>query len=154
MSVDPKTSNSTIILKVNSSVNQSDVATDTVKCNYHNTVAPTYSIPIIINGQVLTIDKPVPKKEKVRMRLNVRLPTNFEVGGLVKAGALSNTLKNIVRIEVSKFTQKDFIVMWHGSKDVSSNKAASGMKNILQFVINNLHTNIIVVNTGLLARIF
>jgi hypothetical protein len=131
---------------MNSSVNQSDVATHTVKCNHHNTIAPVYSIHIINNGPVLTIDKPVTKKEKVKMRLNVRLPTNFEVSGLVKAGALSNTVKNMVRIEVSKFTHKDFIVMWHGSKDVSSNNAASGMKNILQFVINNLHTNIIVVN--------
>jgi hypothetical protein len=48
ISVNPKTSNSTIIPQMNSSVNQSDVATDTVKCNHHKTIAPVYSIPIII----------------------------------------------------------------------------------------------------------
>jgi hypothetical protein len=48
--------------------------------------------------------------------------------------------------EVSKFTYNDFIVIWYGSNDISSNRSAPGVKNILQFVINNLHTNIIVVN--------
>jgi hypothetical protein len=36
-------------------------------------------------------------------------------------------------------------VIWYSSNDVGSNKAATGVKNILQFVMNNLDTNIIVV---------
>jgi hypothetical protein len=78
-------------------------------------------------------------------RLKNQLPSNFEVNGLVKSGVLSSILMNTAVEEVRKFTSKDFLVIWYGSNDVSSNKAATGMKNILQFVMNNLDTNIIVV---------
>jgi hypothetical protein len=75
--------------------------------------------------------------EDVQKGINNQLPTKFEVSGLVTAGALSSILMN---------TYNDFIVIWYGSDDISSNSSAPRVKNILQFVMNNLHTNIIVVN--------
>jgi hypothetical protein len=50
-----------------------------------------------------------------------QLPSNFEVWGLVKLGASSNIINKSVLIKTSKFTLKDFIVIWHGSMDVSNN---------------------------------
>jgi hypothetical protein len=64
----------------------------------------------------------------------------------VKPGVSSDILNKPVLTETSKFTRKDFIVLWQGSRDVSSNRATSGVKNILQFVMNNLHSNIIVIS--------
>jgi hypothetical protein len=64
----------------------------------------------------------------------------------VKLGASSNILNKSVPIEISKFTLRDFIVIWYGSKNICNNKAAYGVKNILQFVMNNLHSNIIVIS--------
>jgi hypothetical protein len=37
-------------------------------------------------------------------------------------------------------------LIWYGSNNVSSDNTSSGARNILQFVTNNSHTNIIVVN--------
>jgi hypothetical protein len=79
-------------------------------------------------------------------RIKNQLPSNFEVWGLVEPGASSNILYKSVLIETSKFTLKDFIVILHGSVDVSKNKVIYGVKNILQFVMNNLHSNIIAIS--------
>jgi hypothetical protein len=65
---------------------------------------------------------------------------------LVKPGASSDIIKKSVLTETSKFTRKDFIVLWQGSRDVSNSRATFGLKNILQFVMNNLHSNIIVIS--------
>jgi hypothetical protein len=62
----------------------------------------------------------------------------------VKPGTSSNILNKSVLIQTSKFTSKHFIVIWHGSKDVSNSKVTYGVKNILQFVTNNLHSNIVI----------
>jgi hypothetical protein len=64
----------------------------------------------------------------------------------VKPSASSSILNNTASTEISKLTRKDFIVLWYGSNDISNNKATLGVKNILHFVMNNLHSNIIVVN--------
>jgi hypothetical protein len=37
-------------------------------------------------------------------------------------------------------------VLWQGLKDASSNRATFGVKNILQFVMNNLLSNIILIS--------
>jgi hypothetical protein len=79
-------------------------------------------------------------------RIKNRLPYNFEVWRLVKPGASLDILNKPVLTETSKFTRKDFIVLWQGSRDVSSNRTTFRVKNILQFVMNNLHSNIIVIN--------
>jgi hypothetical protein len=118
-------------------------------------------------------DNSIPKKEKLVVRFNAinnqlkdhkiillsdshergwserrkkQLPSNFEDSGLVKSGALSSILKNMASVEVSNFTRKDFTVLWYGSNDASSNKATLGVMNILHFVMNNVHSNIIVAN--------
>jgi hypothetical protein len=75
-----------------------------------------------------------------------QIPSNFEVSGYVKTGAWSSILKNTASVEVRNLTKKDFVIIWYGSNDVSSNNTSSGVRNILQLVMNNSHMNIIVVN--------
>jgi hypothetical protein len=43
------------------------MSADRVKSNHQNVIAPAHSIPIIINGQVLTADEPISKKKKKLM---------------------------------------------------------------------------------------
>jgi hypothetical protein len=79
-------------------------------------------------------------------RVKHRLPPNFEVWGMVKPDASSNILTKSSPTETNKFTREDFVVLWQRSMDVSNSRATCGLKNILQFVMNSLHTNIIVIS--------
>jgi hypothetical protein len=137
--------------------------------------AALYSIPIIINGQVIPADKPRTEQNTKRLVMNFsvtndqckdhkvlllsdnqgrecaekiknQLPPNFEVWGMVKPGASSNSLYKSPLTGTNKLTCEDFVVLWQGSMDVSNNRATSGVKNILLFVMKNLHTNIIVIS--------
>ena len=79
-------------------------------------------------------------------RIKNQLSSNFEVCGFVKPGVSSSILTNTASTETTKLTRKDSIVLWSGSNDVSNCKTTVGIKNTLHFVMNNIHTNIIVVN--------
>jgi hypothetical protein len=123
------------------------------------TSASLYNIPTVINGQVLSTGKSVPTNKKAEQvvksnvinnqhkdhkvlllsdshgrgceeRIKNQLPSNFEVCGLVKPGASSSILSKIVSTEINKFMRKDFTVLWYGLKDISSNRATSGVRNI------------------------
>jgi hypothetical protein len=52
-------------------------------------------------------------------RIKIQLPSNFEVWGLVKPGASSSILSKTVSTEINKFTRKDFIVLWYGSRGLA-----------------------------------
>jgi hypothetical protein len=147
------------------SANRLDTATGRIKSNHQTTGLQLYNIPIVINGQVSMTGNSISKGEKLIVRYNVlhnrhkdckilllsdghgrgcaerlknQLPSNSEVSGFVNSGALSSILMNTAVEGVRKFTSKDFLVIWYGSNDVNSNNAATGVKNILQFVMNNL----------------
>jgi len=38
------------------------------------------------------------------------------------------------------------VVVWGGSNDIARNNSIKGMKNILEFVLNANHTNVIIMN--------
>jgi hypothetical protein len=81
-------------------------------------------------------------------RIKDCLPKNFEVCGYVKPDTLTDTLFKTAPLEIMDMTKNDVIVVWCGSNDIARNNSSTGLRNSLQFIRNNTHTNIIVVNTA------
>jgi len=46
-------------------------------------------------------------------------------------------------MKVQQLTRKDVVVLWGGSNDIARNNSLVGLKNILKFLINANHTNLI-----------
>jgi hypothetical protein len=74
------------------------------------------------------------------------LNKNFEVIWFVKPGSANGTLTSSVKGTSEKFTKNDVIVFWDGTNDISKNNTKEGLKHVLSFVMNNKHTNIILIS--------
>jgi hypothetical protein len=70
----------------------------------------------------------------------------FEVTGFVKPGAGLEVVTNSAKVEISKLTKKDIIVVWGGANDIRKNASRDGLKHITDFVKHSSHTNIILMN--------
>jgi hypothetical protein len=157
-------SNSKTILRVNPSAKWSDVVAGRVKLCHQPTSLPLHNIPTIINGQVLPLDKSVPKykirklvsktsaidshpkEHKILLlsdshgrgcskRIKNQLLSNFEVCGFVKPGVSSSILTNTSSTEINKLTQKDFIVLWSWSTLVCFDSLTLKLKALQTFEI-------------------
>jgi hypothetical protein len=53
------------------------------------------------------------------------------------------TIKDKARMEIQHLTKKDVVVLWGGSNDIARNNSLVGLKHIREFLINNHHTNVI-----------
>jgi hypothetical protein len=84
-------------------------------------------------------------EDSVQKELKDCLPKNFEVCGYVKPGIRKDTLFKTAPLEIMDMTKNDVIVVWCGSNDIARNNTSTGLRNIRQFIRNNIHTNIIVV---------
>jgi hypothetical protein len=115
------------------------------------------SIPTTINGQVSSPVYNGDKDCKILLlsdshgrecakRIKDCLPKNFEVCGCVKPGMRMDTLFKTAPLEIMDMTKNDVTVVWCGSNDIARNNSSTGLRNIQQFIRNNIHTNIIVVS--------
>jgi hypothetical protein len=52
-----------------------------------------------------------------------------------------------VKSELKNLSKRDVVVLCGGTLDVAMNDTAKGLSSVLQFVKNNEHTNVIVVDT-------
>jgi lysophospholipase L1-like esterase len=66
----------------------------------------------------------------------------YNVIGFVKPGADINILSSVESV-VSSLTHNDVIVFSGGTKDIGKNNSKEGLRNILNFVKTNTHTNIV-----------
>jgi lysophospholipase L1-like esterase len=74
--------------------------------------------------------------------LNQNLNREFGVSGFVKPGAKTS---DILDTNIDKDMSKDdVIVVCAGTNDISKNSAKEGLRNIINFVRRNSHTNIMV----------
>jgi hypothetical protein len=79
-------------------------------------------------------------------KLQHNLDDEYSVQGQVKPSAdLTAILASGVN-DVKEFSKKDLVIVWGGTKDVSRNESDKGLIQIRNFVNNNAHTNIIVMN--------
>jgi RNase H-fold protein (predicted Holliday junction resolvase) len=70
---------------------------------------------------------------------------NVEVQGIVKPGADMETIISTSIKSVEKFTNKDIVVIWGGTRDVGKNESAKGLHQLKNFVEQNNQTNFIVI---------
>ena len=68
---------------------------------------------------------------------------NFDVTGYTKPNCKVTTLLNPVPEYVSNLTDKDILIFFGGSNDVSNNNMEVTLQDIQQFVTKNNYTNII-----------
>jgi hypothetical protein len=71
------------------------------------------------------------------------LKPNFDVTGYTKPNCKVTTLLNPVPEYVSNLTDKDILIFFGGSNDVSNNNMEVTLLDIQQFVTKNNYTNII-----------
>jgi hypothetical protein len=74
--------------------------------------------------------------------LKKKLNSEFEISGIVKPGAKAKDVLN-TRIDEG-MSKNDAIVICAATNDISKNEAKEGLRNIINFVKHNSHTNIIV----------
>jgi RNase P/RNase MRP subunit p30 len=74
------------------------------------------------------------------------LNNKFEVLGLVNSGSGMEFIKDTARVKLHQLKKNDVVVVWGGSNDIARNNSIKGMKNILEFVLNANHTNVIIMS--------
>jgi hypothetical protein len=74
------------------------------------------------------------------------LKEDYSAQGLVKADAdLAAILSSGVK-DIKDLTKNDMLAVWGGTADVSRNETGKGLTQIRNFVRENTHTNVIVMN--------
>jgi hypothetical protein len=63
--------------------------------------------------------------------------------GLIKPGADINALSSSVELMVRSLTHNDVITFSAGTKDTEKNNYKEGLRNILNFLKTNTHTNMV-----------
>jgi hypothetical protein len=71
------------------------------------------------------------------------LSDNYTLYSIVKPGSTTSELKESAKEEVSQLSHDDVIIICSGTNDFEPNKFAVTFHNIMNFVKNNDHTNII-----------
>jgi hypothetical protein len=74
------------------------------------------------------------------------LNNKFEVLGMVNSGSGMEFIKDTAKVKLHQLTKNDVVVVWGGSNDIARNNSTKGMKNILEFVMNATHTNVIIMS--------
>jgi hypothetical protein len=68
----------------------------------------------------------------------------FEVTGNVRPGAGLQNITQAVKNEI-RLNRKDCVIIWGGSNDINTNEPSIGLKHIMNFILQNQHTNIIII---------
>jgi hypothetical protein len=76
--------------------------------------------------------------------LKCSLKDNYKVIGYVKPGTSIDTLISSAKMDIENLNKKDVIVFWGGTSDVSKNYIQKGLRQLVDFVKKNKHTNIVV----------
>lgn len=71
------------------------------------------------------------------------LDARFNVCGVTKPGSVTKSLIETVKEEVESLTMNDFLIICSGANDINRNDSINTLKNIVKFIKNVNHTNII-----------
>jgi lysophospholipase L1-like esterase len=74
------------------------------------------------------------------------LDKSYEVMGFVKPNAGAMVLIHTAKEEISKLTKEDMVIFWGGTNDVARNASSNGLTHIMESLMRNQHTNIILLN--------
>jgi len=74
------------------------------------------------------------------------LSSNYELYNVVKPGSTTNELKETAKKEISQHSHVDLILIRSGTNEFELNEFSLTLQNITNFVKNNNHNNIILMN--------
>jgi hypothetical protein len=76
-------------------------------------------------------------------RMSASMDARFEVCGVVKPGCCTDSISGTVSDEVNRLTKNDFLVLSSGANDISKNDTRIAFRNIVNYIKNTSHTNVI-----------
>jgi hypothetical protein len=79
----------------------------------------------------------------IAKELQYQLGYDFEVQGIVKPGVSAESIVKST-VNLSKWTQDDFCIIWGGTHDVSKNETNKGLCSLKDFMNKHNQTNVIV----------
>ena len=79
------------------------------------------------------------------VKINNNLATSFRTSGWVKPGAPTEEILNKANLDVVNMKMHDVIVLCAGVNDVYRNNAIVAYRNIINFVMKNNNTNIVII---------
>jgi hypothetical protein len=118
-------------------MNNSDKLTSSEKANT-NTAAQNKMHSVVIIGDSHARGCTT----KVKGNLN----DNFVVNGFVKPDACIDMVTSTINGNNEQLTKRDAVVFWGGTNDIGKDNSQNGLRHLVNFVKNNSHTNIIVIN--------
>jgi hypothetical protein len=74
------------------------------------------------------------------------LKKDFEVLGSITPGSGMRHIRDSSTSIIKQLSKEDAVVIWGGSNDIAKNNASTGMKPLLDLVINATHANIILMS--------
>ena len=83
-------------------------------------------------------------------KLKPLLSSNYELYSVMKPGSTTNELKEKAKKDISQLSYDDLIVICSGTNGYELNELSLTLQNITNFVKNNNHTNIILMNVPFL----
>ena len=78
-------------------------------------------------------------------KLIASLDARFNVCGVVNPGSTAKSLIGTMKEEVNNLTMNDFLIICSGANDIDRNDSKNAVKDIVDFIKNMNHTNIILV---------
>jgi hypothetical protein len=78
-------------------------------------------------------------------RMIASLDIRFEVCGVINPGSSTESLNEIMKEEVCNLTANYFLVISSGSNDISRNDSRVAFRNMVNYIENVKHTNVILV---------
>jgi bacterioferritin-associated ferredoxin len=71
------------------------------------------------------------------------LDVSFEVCGVIEPGSCTESLSEVMKKEVASLTTNDFLIISSGSNDIGRNDSRLAFRNIVNYLKNVEHTNVI-----------
>jgi hypothetical protein len=78
--------------------------------------------------------------------LQHNLDKNYIVQGIVKLGADLEVMLHSNMKGCKNLTNKNILIIWGGTKDVSKNRSGKGLSQIRKFIKMNFNTNVILLS--------
>jgi hypothetical protein len=81
------------------------------------------------------------------VKMSASLDARFEVRGVIKPGSCTESISGTMKEEVDNLTINDFLILSSRSNDISRNDSRLAFRNIVNYIKNVKHTNVILIGT-------
>ena len=110
----------------------------------------------ILSKQNKVISSPIRRKKRILLigdshmrgcasKLGEYLGPAYEVTGTIMPGSRLQNVTKLARNEIARLSNRDAVIIWGGSNDVSRNETNKGLKHLNEFVNQRKNTNVMIV---------